>query len=467
MTESSDRNEPTEPSRSNQLMDPPADPGDEVAAPPALRTRELVLPDSPAVGGGPSELDHILAKGRFRSTVAILGPAFVASVAYVDPGNFATNFAAGAQFGYQLVWVIVMANLMAILVQYQTSKAAISTGKSLPELCRDAFPKGANVILWIQAEVVAIATDLAEFVGAALGLYLIFGIPLFPAGLITAVVAFGILGLEQRGYRKFELAIIALLALVGAGFIYVFFAAGGQDYAGIAGGLVPSLSGTDTLGLTVGIIGATVMPHVVYLHSALQKNRIKTVNSSERRTLLRYNRWDCFIGLGIAGVVNLSMLCIAAAVFHKPGLMGIDELGPIYNNLDALVGGGAALAFGVALMASGFSSSSVGTYAGQVVMAGFMNWKIPLLVRRLLTMLPSLVILALAVNTTQALVFSQIILSFGIPFALVPLLLITRNRRVMGEFVNTRLTSTLLLIVTVIITSLNLYLLYDTFADLL
>ena len=334
---------------------------------------QMEIPDSPAIGGAPSELEHILAKGRFRGSVAILGPAFVASVAYVDPGNFATNFAAGAGHGYELVWVIVMANLMAILVQYLTSKAAIATGHSLPELCRDAFGKAANVVLWVQAEIVAMATDLAEFVGAALGLYLIFGVPLFPAGLITAVIAFGILGLEQRGYRKFELAIIALLGLVGAGFIYVFFAAGNQDYAGIAGGLIPSISGTETLGLTVGIIGATVMPHVVYLHSALQKNRIRTESLKEQRTLLRYNRWDCFIGLGIAGVVNLSMLCIAAAVFHKPGLMGIDELIPIHDNLDTLVGGGAALAFGVALMASGFSSSSVGTYAGQDVMAGFVN----------------------------------------------------------------------------------------------
>lgn len=427
---------------------------------------EDVLPDSPAIGGAASELEHILSKGRFRSSAAILGPAFVASVAYVDPGNFATNFAAGAGHGYELVWVIVMANLMAILVQYLTSKAAIATGHSLPELCREAFGKAANVVLWIQAEIVAMATDLAEFVGAALGLYLIFGVPLFPAGLITAVVAFGILGLEQRGYRKFELAIIALLGLVGAGFIYVFFAAGNQDYAGIAGGLVPSLSGSDTLGLTVGIIGATVMPHVVYLHSALQKNRIRTVSLKERRTLLRYNRWDCFIGLGIAGVVNLSMLCIAAAVFHKPGLMGIDELIPIHDNLDALVGGGAAMAFGVALMASGFSSSSVGTYAGQVVMAGFMNWRLPLLLRRGLTMLPSLIILAISVNPGQALIYSQIVLSFGIPFALVPLFLITRNAAVMGGLVNKPVTNVLMMAVTAIITTLNLYLLFDTISGL-
>ena len=412
----------------------------------------------------PSALQQILNRGRVRSTLTILGPAFVASVAYVDPGNFATNFAAGAGHGYQLVWVIVMANLMAMLVQYLTSKAGLATGFSLPELCHKRFPRRANLILWIQAEIIAMATDMAEFVGAALGLNLVFGVPLFPAGLITAVVAFVILGLEQRGHRKFELAVIALLGIVGAGFLYVFFVAGGQSYTGIAGGLVPSLHGSSQLGLTVGIIGATVMPHVVYLHSALQKDRIRPDGNGERQTLLKYNRVDCIVGLTLAGIVNLAMLCIAAALFHKPGLTGISELGPIHDNLGTLVGGGAALAFGVALMASGLSSSSVGTYAGQIVMAGFMNWRIPLLARRLLTMAPSLIILGLAVNTSQALVLSQIVLSFGIPFALVPLFLVTRSATTMGDMVNRRVTNVAMAIVTLIITSLNGYLLVDTIA---
>jgi len=262
---------------------------------------------------------------------------------------------------------------MAIVVQYLTSKAGLATGRSLPELCRDRFGRRANVVLWLQAEVVAMATDLAEFVGAAVGLNLVFGMPLFVAGLVTAVVAFAVLALEQRGYRRFELAVIALLTLVAAGFIYVFFAVGHQQYGQLAAGLVPRLGSGDALSLTVGIIGATVMPHVVYLHSALQKDRVKAGGLSERRTLLRFNRWDCIIGLGIAGLVNLSMLCIAAALFHQPGLTGISDLGPIHQHLSTLVGGGAALAFGVALMASGLSSSSVGTYAGQIVMAGFMN----------------------------------------------------------------------------------------------
>jgi manganese transport protein len=398
---------------------------------------------------GQLTLQEVKSRGRGRMVLALLGPAFVASVAYVDPGNFATNFAGGAEHGYELAWVVVMANLMAILVQYLTSKTGLATGQSLPELCRQRYGRRVNIVLWLQAEVVAMATDLAEFVGAALGLNLVFGMPLLPAGLITAVVAFVILALEQRGYRRFELAIIALLGLVGTGFLYLYFTIGGQDYMQLAAGLVPHVSG-DTLSLTVGIIGATVMPHVVYLHSALQKN----------------NKWDCIIGLGFAGLVNLAMLCIAAALFHKPGLT-ISDLGPIHDHLATVVGGGAALAFGIALIASGLSSSSVGTYAGQVVMAGFMNWRIPLFARRALTMLPALIVIGLAVNTTQALIYSQIVLSFGIPFALIPLLLITRTRETMTDMVNRRLTSALMLLITVVITTLNLFLLYDTLTTLI
>jgi manganese transport protein len=310
------------------------------------------------------------------------------------------------------------------------------------------------------------ATDLAEFVGAAVGLNLVFGVPLLAAGLVTAVVAFVILGLEQRCRRRFELAIIALLMLVGAGFGYLFLAAGDQHYGQLAAGLAPRLSGPASLSLAVGIIGATVMPHVVYLHSALHKNRIQATGRRERRRLLTGNKWDCIVGLGAAGLVNLAMLCVAAALFHKPGLTGISDLDAVHSRLGALVGGGAALAFGVALMASGLSSSTVGTYAGQVIMAGFMNWRVPLAARRLATMLPSLIILALAVNTTRALVYSQIVLSFGIPFALIPLLLISRDRAVMTDMANRRLTSGLMLVTTVIITALNLCLLYSTITSL-
>jgi manganese transport protein len=409
---------------------------------------------------------EVKARGRVRGALSLLGPAFVAAVAYVDPGNFATNFAGGASSGYQLLWVIVMANLMAVLIQYLTSKAGLATGRSLPELCRERYGPRVNVLLWLQAEVVAMATDLAEFVGAAIGLNLVLGIPLLAAGLITAVVAFGILGLQQRGYRRFELAVIALLALVALSFLYLFLVAGRQDYRQAAAGLVPHLSG-GTMSLTVGIIGATVMPHVVYLHSALQKNRVTTENPAERRALLTWNRRDCLIALGIAGLINMAMLGIAAALFHHPGAGGISELGSVYTRIGAVAGGGAALAFGIALMASGLSSSSVGTYAGQVVMSGFMNWHIPLVVRRGLTMLPSLLVLALAANPGQALVYSQVVLSFGIPFAVIPLLLVTRDRGVLADLANRRLTNAAMLVTTAVVIVLNLYLLYQVVAGAL
>jgi manganese transport protein len=433
------------------------EPRDQVTEPVALG---LTLPEARTLAPG-SSLSEKLARGRIRGTIAILGPAFVASVAYVDPGNFATNFAAGARYGYQLVWVIVMANAMAILVQYLTSKAGLCTGMSLPELCRRRYGRRTNGVLWVQAEVVAMATDLAEFVGAAVGLHLLFGLDLLPAGIITAIVAFAILALEQRGYRKFELAIVALLALIALGLLYALFAVGGQDYGALAGGMIPDLSGAGAPALAVAIIGATVMPHVVYLHSALQQQRIRPQNRHELRLLLRFNRLDCIVGLGTAGVINLAMLMIAAALFSVPGLPDVDDLIHIHGELARLAGGGAALAFAVALMASGFSSASVGTYAGQVVMSGFMGWRIPLIVRRGVTMAPALVVLALSINPTDALVLSQIVLSFGIPFALVPLVMVTRDRFLMGDFVNGRVTTLALVVVTCVISALNLYVIYE------
>jgi manganese transport protein len=398
-----------------------------------------------------------------RGPLALLGPAVVAAVAYVDPGNFATNFSAGSQFGYLLVWVIVMANLMAMLVQYLSAKAGIASGRNLPELCRERFPRPVTRGLWVQAEIVAAATDLAEFVGAALGLNLLFGIPLFPAGLITAVVAFVILGLEQRGYRRFELAIIGLIGLVFLGFVYDLIAAGNQSGSAFLEGLVPRFDGSESLLLAVGIIGATVMPHVVYLHSALTQRRIVPVDDGERRRLLRFNRIDVAIGLGLAGLINLAMLCIAAGLFHGSGHTEVDTIEEVHQGLGAMVGGGAALAFAVALMASGLSSSSVGTYAGQVVMQGFVRRRIPLFVRRAVTMAPALIVLAASVDTTQALVTSQVVLSFGIPFALIPLILVTRRRDVMGALVNRPLTTALASTIAGVVICLNVVLLIETF----
>jgi manganese transport protein len=402
-----------------------------------------------------------------RAVAGLLGPAFVASVAYVDPGNFATNFAAGAAHGYELAWVIVMASLMAVLVQYLSSKAGLATGRSLPQLCRERFSRRVNLALWLQAEIVAMATDLAEFVGAAVGINLIFGIPLLAAGLLTAAVAFAVLALGRRGYRPFELGVIALLALVGLGFLYLFCAVGGRHYGQLAGGLLPRLSGAGTPTLAVAIMGATVMPHVVYLHSALQAGRVRADTPRERRSRLAANKWDCIIGLGLAGLVNLAMLCVAVALFHAPGPTGATDLGSVHSRLATLFGGAAALAFGVALMASGLSSSSVGTYAGQVVMAGFTNWRIPLLARRALTMAPSLLVLALTASTGQALIWSQVVLSFGIPFALVPLLLVSRDPAVMKDMTSRRATSAVMLLVTVVISGMNAYLLCGVVARLM
>jgi manganese transport protein len=408
---------------------------------------------------GLSPLRRVRARGPIRGRLALLGPAFVASVAYVDPGNFATNISAGAKFGYLLVWVIVMANLMAMLVQYLSAKAGLASGRNLPELCRESFPRTANFGLWIQAEIVAISTDLAEFVGAAIGLNLLFGIDLFTAGLITAVVAFAILALEQRGYRKFELAIAGLLGLVALGFLYDFVAVGHHSTSGIAGGLVPGFAGSDSIVLAIGIIGATVMPHVVYLHSALTQRRIEPRDDGERRELLRFVRVDCGLGLGMAGVINLAMLCVAVAIFNRTGNTGVDSIEAAHDGLSTLVGGGAALAFAVALLASGLSSSSVGTYAGQVVMQGFIRRQIPLFVRRAVTMTPALVVLALGLPTTDTLVISQVVLSFGIPFALVPLVWFTARRDVMGPLVNRRVTTVVASVVAAAIVALNFVLL--------
>jgi manganese transport protein len=409
-----------------------------------------------------STLEQLRSRGRLRGLVALLGPAFVAAVAYVDPGNFATNIAAGARHGYALAWVVVTANAMAMLVQYLSAKAGIATGMDLPELCRTYFRRPVSRGLWVQAEIVAMATDLAEFVGAAIGLNLLFGVPLFPAGLITAVVAFAVLALEQRGHRRFELAIAALLMLVLLGFGYDLLAVGAQP-AELAAGLVPSFGGDGGVLLAAGIIGATVMPHVVYLHSALTKARVACRDDGERRELLRFTRADVLIGLGLAGVINLTMLVVAASLFGRTGRSDVDTIEAAHAGLGQLVGGGAALAFAVALLASGLSSSSVGTYAGQVVMQGFIRRRIPLLLRRGLTMLPALVVLALGLPPTESLIVSQVVLSFGVPFALVPLALLTRREDVMGVFVNKRTTTVGLGTVAALIIALNAVLLWQTF----
>jgi manganese transport protein len=412
---------------------------------------------APDVVSIPSALDTLLARGRVRATLAMLGPAFVASVAYVDPGNFATNVQGGARFGYALLWVVLLANLMAMLVQYLSAKLGIVTDRNLPEVVRERFPRALSWGMWAQAEIMAMSTDVAEFLGAALGLNLLFGVPLLPAGLITGVIAFAILELQTHGFRRFELAVTALLGIIFAGFLYEALRIGPSAHASLRG-LLPGLGSGGEAYLAVGIIGATVMPHVIYLHSALTSGRMPCRNDRERRRVLRFERLDVIIALGLAGLVNMAMLAVAAKLFHVPGLSGLSTIGEAHAAFAEKVGGGAAIAFAVALLASGASSSSVGTYAGQVVMGGFINVRIPLLLRRAVTMAPAIVVLAIGVNPTSALVLSQVVLSFGIPFALVPLVLLTARREVMGAHVNSALTTSAAWLCAGLISALNVYL---------
>ncbi len=415
--------------------------------------------DSPTAETSP--LEQVLARGRVRATLTMLGPAFVASIAYVDPGNFATNIQGGAQFGYLLLWVVLAANAMAMLIQYLSAKLGIVTDRNLPELCRAHYPRPVSWGLWAQAELMAMSTDIAEFLGAAIGLNLLFGVPLLPAGVMTGIIAFAILELQRHGFRRFELTITALLGIIMLGFLYETLRIGPSATDSLQG-LLPRLQGTDSLYLAVGIIGATVMPHVIYLHSALTQGRIPCRTDAERGRVLRFERTDVIVALGAAGLVNMAMLAVAAKLFYTTGNLDITTIEQAHAGFANLVGGTAALAFAAALLASGVSSCSVGTYAGQVVMAGFVNLRVPLLARRLVTMIPALVILALGVNPTTALVLSQVVLSFGIPFALIPLVHLTSRKTVMGTHVNRRATTAAATTIAALITVLNVFLLYQT-----
>jgi manganese transport protein len=398
-----------------------------------------------------------------RGALPFLGPAFIAAIAYVDPGNFATNMAGGAKFGYLLLWVVLGANLMAMLVQSMSAKLGIATGRNLPEVCRERFPRPVTVLLWIQAEVIAMATDLAEFIGAAIALNLLFGIPLFPAALLTSVAAFVILALQTRGFRRLEAVIAAFILVIVAAFAFQVVLADPVPGDALRG-FIPGFQGTESVLLAVGILGATVMPHVIYLHSALTQHRIVGATEEQKRRIFRFELIDVVIAMGIAGFINMSMLVTAAAVFHAKGLTEIgDDLAAVYDGLGVELGTAARILFGVALLASGLSSSSVGTMAGQVVMQGFIARQIPLFLRRAVTMLPALAIIAVGVDPSRSLVISQVVLSFGIPFALIPLVLFCANRELMGGLDNRRSTTALAVVVAGVIISLNVFLLAATF----
>jgi manganese transport protein len=415
-----------------------------------------VLQDDSVVRGPLPETEG----GRVRQVLPLLGPAFVASVAYVDPGNFATNITAGAQYGTLLVWVVVASNLLAVLVQYLSAKLGVATGWGLARNCRDHFPRPVTRGLWVQAELVAMATDLAEVLGGALALNLLFGLPLLLGGVVTGVVAFALLALTGRGHRPYEQAVLGMLGVILLGFL-VDVVRAGPDAGDVARGLLPQLQGTDTLLLACGILGATVMPHAIYLHASLTGLRARPLDAAGRRSLLAAQRVDIPVAMFLAGAVNLSMLVLAATLFVGSGVDTIEEA---HAGLTAQLGQGAALGFALALLASGFAASSVGTYSGQVVMEGFLRRRLPLALRRGVTLAPALVVLAVGVDPTRALVLSQVVLSFGIPFALVPLVLLTRRADVMGEFVNRPGTTAAGAVVAGTISLLNVFLLVQLFS---
>lgn len=419
--------------------------------------------DSRTVRDAADVLDGRSRKRRLARLLPFLGPAFIASVAYMDPGNFATNIQGGAQYGYMLLWVIVASNLMAMLIQTLSAKLGIATGMNLPELCREHFPAPLVWLMWAVAEVVAMATDLAEFLGAAVGFQLLFGIPLLWGGLLTAVATFAILGLERRGFRPLEATISALVGIIAVCYI-IETILDRPDLGAVAyHAVVPQFQGTESVLLATGILGATVMPHVIYLHSALTQGRIVARAPEQLRRLFRFQLLDVLIAMSLAGFINAAMLVMAAATFHEAGLSSIGTLEEAHRTLTPLLGAASSWVFAISLLVSGLSSSAVGTMAGQVIMQGFIHRQVPVWARRAVTMLPSLLVIAIGLDPTRTLVISQVVLSFGIPFALIPLVIFTSRRDVMGVLTNRRATTLAASVVAALIVGLNFFLLYQTF----
>ena len=406
-------------------------------------------------------LDSILSKKGLKKLLPFIGPAFIASVAYIDPGNFATNIQGGSQYGYMLLWVIVISNLMAILIQSLSAKLGIATGKNLPEITREQWPKWASIGLWVQGEIIIMATDLAEFIGAALGLYLIFGLPMLPSALITAAASFLILELQRKGYRPLEAVIAGMVLLVVLAFgTQVVFAQ--PEMAPLMKGLVvPQFDGVQSILLAAGILGATVMPHAIYLHSGLTSKRIVGNNEEQRIKIFKFEMVDILIAMIIAGIINGSMLVVASALFHKHGLV-IEDLDVAFHQFNILLGPTAAIVFGIGLLSSGLSSSSVGTLSGDIIMQGYIRRRIPIYLRRFITMIPPLVIIILGVNPTYALVMSQVVLSFGIAFALIPLIIFTSKKKIMGKLANKKITTITAWSIATLVICLNIFLLYQT-----
>jgi len=410
-----------------------------------------------------AEAAYAVLRGETKGLKRILpflGPAFIAAVAYIDPGNFATNIAAGSKYGYLLLWVIALSNIMAILIQTLSAKLGIATGQNLPEVAGNQYSKPVNIILWLQSELVVMATDLAEFTGAALGFYLIFHVPMLISAVIVAILSFLILMLQARGVRKLEAGITAMVVVVVLAFAFQIFWAEPNGYDLLKGLFIPQFQGVDSIMLAAGILGATVMPHAIYLHSSLTQNRVVGVNDLEKEKIFRFEFIDILIAMVVAGLINGSMLVMAGALFHQNGL-AIEDLDVAFKELGSLVGPASAILFGVGLLSAGLSSSSVGTMSGDIMMRGFIKKHINLYVRRVITMLPPLAVILSGVNPTWALVMSQVILSFGIAFALIPLIVFTSDRKLMGALVNKKVTTIVAWCVAVLIIGLNLFLLYQ------
>lgn len=406
--------------------------------------------------------------GRKRGILAILpflGPAFIACVAYIDPGNFATNIQGGSAFGYNLLWVILLANLMAMLLQTMSAKLGLATGLNLAQMCRQQFRKPAVYTMWVVSEIAAMATDLAEFLGASIAINLLFGVPLLYATLITGVATYLILTLERHGFRPLEAVISTLVGVIAVCYVIeTFFSHPAWGQVGVHT-VVPWLGGTQSVLFSVGIIGATVMPHVIYLHSALTQQRIVPRSEQEARHIFRRSIPDVVIAMGLAGLVNMAMLYMAAATFHAHGLGNIADINSAYKTLTPLLGSAASVIFAISLLASGLSSSTVGTMAGQVIMQGFVGFTIPVWMRRLVTMIPAILVAAIGLNPTNTLVISQVVLSFALPLPVITLIMFTRRRDIMGKLVNKPITTWAAIACSVIILSLNVWLLYSTFTS--
>lgn len=434
---------------------------------------EVRAGDTGTVSSAMEVLEGRSKKGRLAKLLPFMGPAFVACVAYVDPGNFATNIQGGAKFGYMLLWVVVASNLMAMLVQSLSAKLGIATGKNLAEMCREQFPRPLVLSMWVLMEGVAMATDLAEFLGAALGFNLLFGIPLLAAGILTGITTFIILALERRGFRPLEAVIAALVGVIAVSYIIETFLDRPDVGLVLFHSVVPQFAFgnadqlTESILLSTGILGATVMPHVIFLHSALMQGRIVTRDPEQLRRLFRFERIDVLIAMSLAGLINAAMLIMAASTFFQHGLTEIGTIEEAHRTLEPLLGSASSWVFAISLLASGLSSSTVGTMAGQVIMQGFLHRQIPVWLRRGVTMLPALIVIAIGVDPTRTLVLSQVVLSFGLPFAIIPLVMFTRRADLMGVLVNKRLTTILATIVAGLIVALNIFLLYQTISSLL